>query len=151
MKWNKKITYRLLAMKKNYNITFKNWGGFIKQPTPGGVPVKIKSPGNKVQNCEHQATTWFVLNTNCFVLEFCLVSPLTTHFKFKLCGSPISFVVVIQGPNGQNAFIDFPNSHCPPFFRNCQSLAETSWATVKPKMWSAALSSEMLNPDFPWV
>ena len=29
--------------------TFKYCGGFMKQPTPGGVPVTITSPGNKVK------------------------------------------------------------------------------------------------------
>ena len=30
--------------------TLRNWGGFANPPHPGGVPVKIISPGSKVQN-----------------------------------------------------------------------------------------------------
>ena len=30
--------------------TFKNWGGLANAPTPGGVPVKMISPGSSVQN-----------------------------------------------------------------------------------------------------
>ena len=30
---------------------FRNWGvGFMPRPTPGGVPVQITSPGNRVMN-----------------------------------------------------------------------------------------------------
>ena len=31
--------------------TLRNWGwGFIKTPTPGGVPVRMISPGRRVMN-----------------------------------------------------------------------------------------------------
>ena len=56
----------------------------MKTPTPGGVPVSIRSPGRRVKNLEHQDTNSSHLNTNCFVLEFCIVSPLTKHLRFKL-------------------------------------------------------------------
>ena len=96
-------------MKKTH--TLRNSGGFLKHPTPGGVPVKIRSPGNRVQNFEHHETISSVLNTNCLVLESCLVTPLTIHFKFKWWGSAISSGVTIEGPIGQNPFIAFPRSH----------------------------------------
>src|SRR5437868_6151128 len=32
--------------------TLRNFGGFMPEPTPGGVPVVTMSPGNSVRNCE---------------------------------------------------------------------------------------------------
>lgn len=31
-------------------LTFKKTGGFLKTPTPGGVPLKNTSPGQRVTN-----------------------------------------------------------------------------------------------------
>ena len=79
--------------------TFRNSCGFIKHPDPGGEPVKITSPGYRVQNFEHQATISSVLNTICFVLEFCFTSPFTIHFMFSSCGFLSSSFVTMQGPS----------------------------------------------------
>ena len=83
---------------KFIGYTLRNSCGFIKQPDPGGEPVKITSPGCRVQNFEHQATISSVLNTMCFVLEFCLISPFTIHLILSSCGLAISSFVTIQGP-----------------------------------------------------
>ena len=47
-----------------------NIGGLRKQPTPGGVPVRIKSPGRSVMNWEHQAISSGVLKISWFVPMF---------------------------------------------------------------------------------
>ena len=46
-------------------VTLRNSGGFLNTPTPGGVPVRIRSPGLSVMNLrekgdnhEHQITYW---------------------------------------------------------------------------------------------
>jgi hypothetical protein len=31
---------------------FRNCGGFIPSPTPGGVPVVMTSPGSRIMKCE---------------------------------------------------------------------------------------------------
>ena len=71
------------------------------------------------------------------------------YLMLRTCGSGISSFVTISGPSGQKASIVFPSSHCPPFFRSCQSRALTSWATVYPKTWSSALSTEIFFPFLP--
>lgn len=38
---------------KSYD-TLRYWGGLAKAPTPGGVPVKMISPGSRVQNLLYQ-------------------------------------------------------------------------------------------------
>jgi hypothetical protein len=35
-------------------FTFKKTGGFLKHPTPGGVPVRITSPGFNVINLKQR-------------------------------------------------------------------------------------------------
>ena len=125
-------TYNTKGMQ---NITLRYSGGFLKTPTPGGVPVRMTSPGRRVKNCVSQAINSSVLKISCRVLESffvfkkkkylsnyylriskihyseifrfietcciqftCLVSPLTTHFKLRLCGSGISSRVTKAGP-----------------------------------------------------
>jgi hypothetical protein len=36
------------------------WGGFIRAPTPAGVPVAIRSPGSKVNAVERYAICWAI-------------------------------------------------------------------------------------------
>ena len=50
-------------------ITFRNSGGFLNTPTPGGVPVRITSPGRSVKNCVSQAIKSSVLNISWRVFE----------------------------------------------------------------------------------
>lgn len=35
-------------------LTFRNTGGFLNTPTPGGVPVKNTSPGQRVTNLQEK-------------------------------------------------------------------------------------------------
>ena len=52
------------AIRITYVLTFKNFGGFMNTPTPGGVPVSMTSPGNRVKNFEHHETSSSILKTS---------------------------------------------------------------------------------------
>jgi hypothetical protein len=131
----------------NTKCTCKNWGGLANPPDPGGVPVKIISPGSSVQNLVVivNVLTWDwwhqVNNVTYFdkkemqsktpwmswlVLLVCLIWPLTLHEIFKLCGSGILSAVRMFGPMGQKPSIVFPSSHRPPFFFPCASRVQSS-------------------------
>ena len=50
--------------------TLRNWGsGFMKTPTPGGVPVRMMSPGRRVMNCVTQEIISGTPNTSWEVFE----------------------------------------------------------------------------------
>lgn len=60
--------------------------GFIPIPTPGGVPVKIKSPGLSVTIFEMYDTTVCTLKINSRVLESCTFLSFTKQRIPKLLG-----------------------------------------------------------------
>mmetsp|Transcript_23902 Transcript_23902/g.66231 ORF Transcript_23902/g.66231 Transcript_23902/m.66231 type:complete len:334 (+) Transcript_23902:467-1468(+) len=99
-------------------------GGFRKQPTPGGVPVAITSPGRSVVKRETKAIMSSTPKTSSRVLESWRVSPLTRQRMPVLCtvSRLISSGVTITGPIGAYPSMAFPRSHWPPFFSSCQSL-----------------------------
>lgn len=82
------------------SCTLSQRGGLRKHPTPGGVPVKIKSPGCRVIIALHHSTILFTLNTSWLVLESWTVSPFNRHRMPLLWMSPISSVVTMAGPMG---------------------------------------------------
>ena len=46
-------------------------------PTPGGVPVKIRSPGSSVTHCDRYHRMCGTVKMNSFVFEFWSVVPLS--------------------------------------------------------------------------
>ena len=44
---------------KSSLITFKNSAGLRKTPTPGGVPVRMVSPGVRVKNLQYKGEKGF--------------------------------------------------------------------------------------------
>ena len=67
-----------------------------------GLPVVNRSPGYKVVTCDRKLI-WVAMSLiMASVLADCLSSPLIQSFIQRLCGSPISSFVVIQGPIGAN-------------------------------------------------
>ena len=69
-------------------------------PTPGGVPVKIRSPGSSVTHCDRYQSRCGTPKMNSFVFEFCIVVPLRRSWTWSLCGSVISSAVTSTGPVG---------------------------------------------------
>ena len=65
----KLYSIRLISVFTKMLITLRNSGGFLNIPTPGGVPVRITSPGRRVKNCVSQTISSSVLNINWRVLE----------------------------------------------------------------------------------
>ena len=101
-------------------------------PTPGGVPVKIRSPGSSVTTCDRYASSAGTPKMNSFVDEFCIVWPLSRSWILRLCGSVTSSAVTSTGPVGANVSNVLPMVHCFSSPLNCQSRAETSCPTVYP-------------------
>ena len=59
-----KTDTNIIYLISNFQRTLRNCGGFMKTPTPGGVPVRITSPGRRVKNWVSQEINSSVLNTN---------------------------------------------------------------------------------------
>src|ERR1022692_4003200 len=75
-------------------------GGLRATPTPGGVPVKITSPGSSVKTCDKYVSNSATLKIIWFVLLFCITSPLSRKRIGKFCGSLTSSFVTSTGPVG---------------------------------------------------
>src|SRR6266498_3487507 len=69
-------------------------------PTPGGAPVKMRSPGSRVMTAEAWATMAGTLVIIVEVLTRCRSAPLTRRRISRSPGSPASSAVVTQGPTG---------------------------------------------------
>ena len=76
-------------------------GGFRAMPTPGGVPVKIRSPGSRVKTCDRYAISSSTPKISWLVLESCIVWPLSRRRMPSLWGSGISSGVTSTGPDGR--------------------------------------------------
>ena len=79
--------------------------------TPDGVPVEIRSPGNRVVPVETKLMISATEYSICAVALDWQVSPSTRHMIDSRCGSGISSVVVRDGPTGENVSKDFPLVH----------------------------------------
>ena len=81
------------------------------------------------------------------MLEDCISTPLTTQ-RMDCFSASMESAVTTQGPRGVKVSKVLPTNHCAPLRLSCQSRAETSWATVNPKMCSAARSLGMWRPAY---
>src|SRR5690606_10707102 len=121
--------------------SFRKRGGFMPIPTPGGVPVRMTSPGSSVKCCDRYEIRVGILKIRLLVLLSCMISPLMDDVIRRLCGSGISSRVTSHGPSGQNVSRLLPRVHCRSL-RCCRSRALTSLAHISPKTCSIASSSE---------
>src|SRR6202030_3036964 len=92
---------------------FRNVGGFMPRPTPGGVPVMMTSPGSRMKYCEQHHTMWRQSKIMVEVLPRWRFSPLTLSHMASFCGSLISSLVTSHGPSGPNVSQPLPLVHCP--------------------------------------
>ena len=92
--------------------------------TPEDVPVKITSPGSRVNDLVRCSMCSKQLKIKCLVLEFWRMSPFTSVRMPRLCGSPTSSAVTIHGPNGAWVSKDLPI--CMVRDADCQSRTLTS-------------------------
>src|SRR5213080_3533903 len=91
--------------------TLRNFGGFMPEPTPGGVPVVTMAPGNSVMNCETREMHFAIEQIMVEVHPVCRRSPLTSSHIDNFCTSGISSLVTSQGPSGPNVSCDLPLVH----------------------------------------
>src|ERR1017187_3911680 len=103
-------------------------GGLRANPTPGGVPVEIKSPTSQVADLERWLIRNGTLKIRLLVFESCKVSPLSVREIRRLWGSGISSAVTIHGPVGAKVSQLLPRYHC--LSLNCMSRALTSCRMV---------------------
>jgi hypothetical protein len=83
-------------------------------PTPGGVPVVIRSPGSSVMNSLMYETSLLIGKIMVLDEPSCLRTPLTSSHMARSCGSPTSSEVTIQGPTGPKVSQPLPLSQVPP-------------------------------------
>lgn len=114
--------------------------GLIPGPTPGGVPVVTTSPGCRVRNRLTQLTIRAIKNIMVRVFPSCILLPLTSSHKERLCGSGTSFLVTSQGPIGPNVSHPFPLSHVGPL-SNWKARSLTPLTTHYPATNAKASSS----------
>src|SRR5271166_3432227 len=99
--------------------------GFLPEPTPGGVPVVMTSPGSRIMNCEMYETSVLTPKIMVAVEPVCMRSPLTSRNMLSFCTSAISSGVTSQGPRGPKVGALLPFTHCPDR-SNWNSRSETS-------------------------
>ncbi|MOA43494.1 hypothetical protein D3C78_1656570 [compost metagenome] len=67
---------------------------------PSGVPVRIRSPGDKVMKLLKYSMSAGTSNTMSRVLPRCVSTPLTVVRRFRFMGSGTSSRSTSQGPSG---------------------------------------------------
>src|ERR1700739_76733 len=99
-------------------------------PTPAGVPLGIRSPGNKVIACAICRITTSSEKMKSRVLPCCRTWPLTRVSTPTPAPTPKhgSISSVTTGPTGQNVSKPLARVHCPSLF--CRSRAVTSFTHV---------------------
>ena len=94
---------------------FRKMGlGFLPNPTPGGVPVVMMSPGSSVISIEQYDTMVAMSKIIVLVLPVCMRSPLTSSHIASLPGLPTSSAVTSHGPIGPKVSKPLPLSHVYP-------------------------------------
>src|SRR5437660_1906270 len=78
----------------------RNTGGLRAAPTPGGVPVKIRSPGSSVITCERNWISCGTLKMNSRVLLSCITWPLSRSLIGSAWWSGDSWAVTRSGTGG---------------------------------------------------
>src|SRR5713101_4487680 len=71
------------------------------EPTPAGVPVRIRSPGWSVMAFDSCSICSAKLKIMPLLLESCLRTSFTHSLRPRFCGSPMSLAGTIHGPSGQ--------------------------------------------------
>src|SRR5262249_55540349 len=92
----------------------RNFGsGFMPSPTPGGVPVRMTSPGSSTKYCEQHQTRCLQSKIMVPVLPRWRFCPLTSSHMLSRCGSLISSLVTSHGPSGPELSALLRLTHCP--------------------------------------
>src|ERR1700730_6669207 len=97
----------------------RNTGGVRNIPTPSGVPVKMRSPGNSGHTTDNRAIRSGTLKMSSRVVERCITSPSRAQPSSRLSGSASSSGVTTHGPSGPNAGHDLPIENCGAIPSNC--------------------------------
>ena len=121
----------------------------LRNPTPSGVPVKIKSPVVKVTKREINAMSFGILKIKLEVRSCWRSSPFTLVWSSRSAGSGKLSGETRTGPVGPNESMDFPSVNCAGMFMNWAPRSEKSWPTVNPTTCSHAWFSSMSLPPGP--
>ena len=119
-------------------------------PTPGGVPVRIRSPGSKVKCSLIQLTKYGIVKIMSLVFPFWRTFPFTFNHRSTFCGSTI-FSFGMNWLTGHAVSKPFAKLHGSPAFFAFPWAARSvmSRARTYPPMWSNTLASGIELPRFP--